>query len=111
MIKTGIDMVYIPKMQDLMKNEAFVNKVFHKSEAKKFTPEHLAGVFAAKEAFFKAANSNIGWLDIEIKNERNGKPKLELSNIIKERLGNPITELSISHEKEYAFAQVIVFKK
>ena len=55
----GIDLVYIPRMKKLAKNEAALKKVFHTGELKPFTPEHHARVFAAKEAFFKAMDDDL----------------------------------------------------
>lgn len=105
--KLGIDIVYIPQFERLMKNKNFINKVFHKSEiSKTYNSEHLAGIFAAKEAFFKATNKiKPRWHDIEIKNKKNGKPELLLSSNLKKQINE--TDLSISHDKEYAIAAVI----
>lgn len=81
--KLGVDLVYIPRFEKLMQDKAFIEKVFLKSEISDCRPEHLAGLFAAKEAFFKAANK-IGvkpkWLEIEIKTQKKGSPILIMSN-------------------------------
>ncbi len=111
MIKAGLDIVYIPKIRRLMQNKNFIRKVFHKSEIKNFTAEHLAGIFAVKEAFFKALGKKINWHLIEIKKEKSGKPKINFSNEIKKNLKNTSIEISISHEKDYAIALVFIFGK
>lgn len=66
--KIGIDIVYIPRFKALMQNKSFINKVFHASEIQDYRPEHLAGIFAAKEAFFKSLDKKtLDWLAVEIK--------------------------------------------
>jgi len=106
-IKTGIDIVYIPKFEKLMENEGFIKKVFHASECSNYNAEHLAGIFAAKEAFFKAVNKKPQWLKIEVKNKKTGKPILlakELKGKIKD------IDISISHDKDYAIATVCLIE-
>lgn len=103
MLKSGIDLVYIPKLSGLLQDKHFLKKVFHENERNPCTPEHLAGIFAAKEAFFKALNQNPKWLNIEIKKE-NGAPYLEYSKEYEIKSSS----ISISHEKDYAVAQVIL---
>ena len=104
-MKLGTDIVHIPRFEKLMENEGFIKKVFHNSECKNYTREHLAGIFAAKEAFFKAANRKMDWLDIEIKNDSSGKPIITLSNELKEV---EVVDVSISHDRDYALAAVLV---
>ncbi|MEA3476390.1 MAG: holo-ACP synthase [Candidatus Cloacimonadota bacterium] len=77
----------------------------------------FAGRFAAKEAFFKAIGTGLrnglGWKDVEIVNDKLGKPGLILKNksnrvIKKGKIANIL--LSISHSKHYATAVVILEK-
>lgn len=98
----GTDIVYIPKLKKLMENERFMKKVFHKSEYKDYKAEHLAGIFAAKEAFFKAINKKPDWLKVEIKKQKTHKP------ILINELKAEIIDVSISHDKDYAIATVLV---
>lgn len=104
-IRTGIDLVHIPRFSKLIKNEDFLNSVFHKSELQNFSPEHLSGIFAAKEAFFKAMPNDPHWLDIEIVNE-SGKPEIKLYNGFCKAINQ--VDLSISHDKDYATASVFL---
>ncbi len=107
-LKTGIDIVYIPKIEKIIENKA-VNKIFSKKELKIINAEHLAGIFALKEAFFKALSIKPKWLAVEVTNKRNGEPKI---NISKELNVNPIdVSYSISHENEYAIANVNILTK
>jgi holo-[acyl-carrier protein] synthase len=108
--KLGIDITHIQRFERLMQNKSFIKKVFHRSEiSKKYNSEHLAGIFAAKEAFFKAVNKkqkiNPKWHDVEVKNGKNGKPELLISKNLQKYINE--TDVSISHDKDYAIAAVI----
>jgi len=76
--------------------------------------QSLAGFFAAKEAFFKATQVWSGWHDIWVEHEDNGKPYFvsEKAKAKMLELGlDPETcniQLTISHEKEFAVAVVVV---
>lgn len=77
--------------------------------------EYLAGRWAAKEALAKALGCGFGskcsWLDIEITNDPAGKPQMILSGVTRatfEALGGRKVHLSISHEKNYATAMVVL---
>lgn len=68
--------------------------------------EFLAGRFAAKEAFVKAAGTGISkdynWHDIIVANEESGKPIINVKGV------NDRLHISISHSEMYAVAQVII---
>lgn len=109
-IKTGIDIVYTPRIEKIIENKSALNKIFSKKELKIINPEHLAGIFALKEAFFKALNQKPKWLSIEITNKKNGAPKINLSDELK--IKNLIDiSYSISHDNEYAIANVVILTK
>jgi len=127
-LKTGIDLVHIPRINKLIENKPALKKIFHKSELQNPKAEHLAGIFALKEAFFKALKQRPKWLSIEITNKPNGAPKIKLSNEIKILLDskNPKglensknfqrkdlidIDYSISHDNEYAIASVTILTK
>jgi len=108
--QTGIDIVYIPRIEKIIEKKATLNKIFSKKELKIINPQHLAGLFALKEAFFKALKTKPKWLAIEITNKSNGEPKINISNEIK--IKNLIDiSYSISHDNEYAIANVIILTK
>ncbi len=108
-IKTGIDIVYIPRIEKIIENSSLLNKIFSKKELKILNKEHLAGIFALKEAFFKALKTKPKWLAIEVTNKPNGEPKLNISNEIRLKLKNLIDmSYSISHDNEYAIANVTI---
>ena len=105
-IKIGIDIVEIKRFEKFIENKEFLEKVFHPSELKDSSLEHLAGIFAAKEAFFKALKVFPNWLAVEVINKKSGEPKIN-TNIS----GIADIDLSISHEKSYAIANVVLVKK
>lgn len=95
----GIDLVYIPEFQKQLASggPAFLDRTFRISEMKNRHPEHLAGLWAAKEAVVKAADrAPDQWTDIVISHDRSGKPQA--------RVGGQIFEISIAHHGDYAVA-------
>lgn len=106
-IETGIDIVYIPRMNRLLQNKEFLKRTFHERELQPLTAEHLAGTFAAKEAFFKALQEKPRWLEIEVK-KGGTAPEIVLSPALQKRIVS--VSVSISHDKEYAVAQVVVMQ-
>ena len=124
---TGIDIVdnYRVKKLLLNKKSSFENKVFTNYEIayckkKSNISNCYSKRFAAKEAFVKALGTgfrkNINFKDIEVVNNHYGKPYL----LINKRVINKIKTtfkvkkfnilLSISDEKKYAIASVIISK-
>ncbi len=100
----GIDIVYLPEFEKKLKNLS-MDKVFLSNElSQNKSSESLAGIFAAKEAFFKAIGSKMSWLDVWIEKTKEGKPFIK-SVLIKE---NQKTEVSISHAGDYVIAVVII---
>lgn len=114
MIKgVGIDIIEIARVEQLInRTEKFADRILTIEEKEKYETlsgrrkiEFLAGRFSAKEAFSKAMGTGIGqnlsFLDIEIKQDENGKPYIS-------RPFKAGVHLSISHSKEYAVSQVII---
>lgn len=103
MYKIGVDIVHIPRMKKSIESNAFRKKVFTENEILYCkTAESYAGIFAAKEAYFKAMGTGVKFplTDIEILHDENGKPYLS---------GIQDSDLSISHDGEYAVATVILW--
>ncbi len=106
----GVDIIEIGRVRDAIKRQGqpFLDKLFTKKEQEycntySESERHYAGRFAAKEAIVKALGTGFGkeanWLGIEILNDENGKPSVNLLD------GKQVTMLiSISHCKEYAVA-------
>ena len=103
MVAVGIDLVHVPKIEKLLRSEEAARKVFHPSELKDNMPEHLAGVFAAKEAYFKALKQKPDWLSVEVITKESGEPEIKAAA---KNVAKPI--LSISHDGEYAVAVVVI---
>lgn len=79
--------------------------------------QHYAARFAAKEAFSKALGTGLvgfALTDVFVVKNDEGKPSLGLKNkaleIFKKHCGNAQIFLSLSHEKEYATAFVVIEK-
>lgn len=118
-IKTGIDIIEIDRVKKSIENtENFRERVYTKKEIeyceskKSQKYQHYAARFAAKEAVFKAISEclenkyQISLKDIEIINDSNGRPYVNLINIDTIKLEN--IDLSISHCKKYAVANVVI---
>lgn len=100
----GIDIVYLPEFEKKLKNLS-MDKVFLPFElSQNKTNESLAGIFAAKEAFFKAIGEKKNWLDVWVEKTKSGKPRL-YSTLIK---NNQKAEVSISHAEDYAISIVMI---
>ena len=72
--------------------------------------------FAAKEAFSKALGTGICFdlRDVFVKKNADGKPELyfseKLKKLLEEKCGECRIFVSLSHEKEYAVANVVIEK-
>jgi holo-[acyl-carrier protein] synthase len=125
-IGNGVDIVNNLRIKNSIKNKEFINRVFTLNEinnSKKLTNKinYFAKRFAAKEAFVKALGegfrNNINFNDIEITNDNKGKPIINVSNNIKKFLKKKFKSskyqifLSLSDEKKYSIAYVIINKK
>lgn len=104
-ILCGVDIVYIPRVEKILHNDIVLKKFFHQAELGNFQPEHLAGVIAAKEAFFKALGIVPKFLDIEISYNKSGKPRLTVSSMFQKFRSY---DVSISHDKDYAISFVVL---
>lgn len=124
-ILSGIDIVNNKRIKKLIeRSPETIKEMFSQIEIdycnKKKYPEQSFGVrFAVKEALIKATNSDILEFElnqIETINTENRKPILKINN---EKLNNRIRKLldkddfkiniSLSHEKEYSIAQIIIY--
>lgn len=112
---TGIDIVQVDRIERLIKDDGFINKVYTESEKlyleeRKYNCQTAAGLFAAKEAVSKALGTGIRGFnitDIEILRDNLGKPYVILHNKALDIKNNNFIKnisISISHEKQYAVA-------
>ncbi len=121
---TGVDIVEVFRMRDAIDKwgDNFLKKIFTEREigysnSKRFSCQHFAARFAAKEAVVKAFGEPkkfpIKWTEIEVLNDDEGKPMIKFHNDAlrlknKKKIDRVI--LSISHSKNYAIANVILLK-
>ena len=76
--------------------------------------QHYAARFAAKEAFSKALGTGLVFdlKEVFITNNSEGKPILNVNgkaaDILKDKYGKCTLHVSLSHEKEYAIAFVVI---
>ena len=127
-ISNGIDITDIRRIKKTIDkyNFRFKKKCFHpgeisKSEKRLKSVESYAKRYAAKEACSKALGTGLArgiyWKDIEVTNNKYGKPKIKLHNralkFLKELLKSKdySIEVSLSDEKNYAIANVIIYGK
>jgi len=116
----GIDIVHVKKVEIGLLDDEFRHKVFTAAELEiveqyKSQAEHLAGKFAAKEAFMKAISAGIRqevWFSqIEVLNDESGRPQVYVSGEAEKRLNEIKAEtihVSISHSGGVALAVVIL---
>ena len=117
-IDTGRIENIIKKYGEKFKNRCFTKNEIIRSENRFNTANSYAKRYAAKEACSKALGTGLArgifWKDIEVVNDKYGKPFIKLHNNALKRI-NKITkkdyniEVSLSDEKNYAIANVIIF--
>ena len=125
-IGNGVDIIKNSRINNSLKIKGFLNRIFTEKEIQqgrklKNKINFYAKRFAAKEAFVKAIGtgfrSDISFIDIEIKNYKNGKPYISLSkklnNFLKKKfkIQRYKVFLSLSDEKDYSIAFVVIDKK
>ena len=125
-IGIGVDIVNNSRLKKLVKSKKFIQRVFTYNEQKKSIKlknkiNYFSKRFAAKEAFSKATgfgiSRNLHFKNIEIKNNKKGKPSIILnkSTVIylnkKFNVKSFKTNLSLSDEKKYSIAYVVIEKK
>jgi holo-[acyl-carrier protein] synthase len=109
-IRTGIDIVNIPRFKKSYINggKSFSRLIFSEEESKDSRIEHLAGIFALKEALIKCSVINVGEMRmIEVKNDISGKPFVV---ILEDTTNNNklSMDVSITHDGDYAVAVAVV---
>lgn len=114
----GTDIIECERIDSMVRRHGdhFVRRVFTESEiqycsGRKISDQHFSGRWAAKEAILKALGTGwiagIAWTDVEVVNERGGRPTVQLHGgaaRIAEEKGIQRIEVSISHCKSYATA-------
>ena len=121
----GVDIIDNKRFRKLIKDNKFINRIFSKKEIsaskKKLNKiNFFSNRFAAKESFAKALGTGfrnkLNFKDIEILNDKLGKPFYLINNKIKQiikkniKIVNFELFLSISDEKDYSVAFTIIQK-
>ena len=122
----GIDIIDIKRIRRVIdkygnkfKKRCFSISEIERSEKKLNSVESYAKRYAAKEACAKALGTGLArgvfWKDIEVANNQYGKPFIKLHGKAKEifknmnKTANTQIEVSLSDEKKYAIANVIIY--
>ena len=123
---TGVDIVKNSRIKESLKNKNFISRIYTNSEISfskkvKNKTSYYAKRFAAKEAFAKALGTgfrnDLNFKDISITNNKVGKPTFVINEKLKKIIKNQFNTtsfnffLSISDEKKYSVAFVILQKK
>ena len=118
-VNVGNDIIEVERIKESIENlgNKFLNRVFTEKEIEYCESKNImkyqlyAARFAAKEAVFKAISKllenkfEIGWKDVEILNDINGRPYV---NILSKNIETVDIDISISHIKDYAISTAIV---
>ena len=122
----GVDIIQNKRLKNLIFNKTFLSRTFSKNEikiSKKISSKtnYFSKRFAAKEAFAKSIGTgfrdNLNFKDIEILNDKKGKPfylkSKKIDTIVKKKfkIKNYNLFLSISDEKDYSIAFTIIQTK
>ena len=122
----GVDIIQNSRIKKLIRNKKFIFRVFSKNEINeskktKNKANFFAKRFAAKEAFVKSIGlgfrKGINLKDICVHKDKLGKPKIVLNSKVKKVLSKKFSSnrfkifLSLSDEKDYSIAYVILNKK
>ena len=119
----GVDIIHNKRFKLLSKKKIFIKRIYGKNEIKlseniKNKLNYFAKRFAAKESLSKALGTgfrkNLNYKDIEILNNKLGKPYYYVSPKIQKMINNRFKVkkfnlfLSISDEKDYSVAFTIL---
>ncbi len=115
MLRVGTDIVAIDRIEKSINRfgDKFLRRFLTEEEIKLATKiDSFAGFWASKEAISKALGCGIGkelsFLDIQIYKDTKGSPHFILSKKAKKRFQIKESSLSISHDKNFAIAVVVL---
>lgn len=117
----GVDIIEIERIRAAVERRQFVKRVFTDNEqvycdsrgAQRYAS--YAARFAGKEAVLKALGTGLSggeWREVEILPDKLGRPTVKLSGYFKElaeQKGVLDIHISLTHAREYAAAQVIIW--
>jgi holo-[acyl-carrier protein] synthase len=119
-LRVGLDAVLVDRLRRLVEGHEdrqatlFTRRELDYCRGKRRCYEHMAARFAAKEAVLKAFGTGISqrmrWTDVEVVNERSGRPRVQLDGAVAafaERHGLRDLDVSLSHTSDLAMAQAV----
>ncbi len=112
----GTDIVAVARIVRMLDRHGkrFLERCFRPGEILSHSPDSVAGRWSAKEAFLKALGTDvrgIPYRDMEVVRSAHGPVKLNLHGRAREvmaAVGGKRIHLTISHEREFAVATVII---
>lgn len=122
-IGIGCDILSVARVERALNRfgKRFLERVFTQYERTyraSLTAAYYAARFAAKEAFMKAIGlglaQGLSWQDITVVKLQNGQPGIRVNGVAAQRLealstyGQPHVHVTLSHERDYATAFVVV---
>jgi holo-[acyl-carrier protein] synthase len=119
-VRVGVDVVGVERLARLVRDDEsrqttlFTAREIEYCRGKRRRFEHLAARFAAKEAVLKAFGTGISqrmrWTDVEVVNERSGRPRIILDGAVAayaERHGLRDLDVSLTHTEDIALAHAV----
>lgn len=122
-MRCGTDIVNVDRIRksieelgERFKKRVYTDEEINYCESRRMCKyESYAARFAAKEAVYKAISPELGqdgvFTEVEVLNHENGKPYIVLHGDLKKCLGEKRIDVSLSHEKEFAVAMVVIEEK
>jgi len=117
-VRVGIDLVSVEQVKESIADHGrrYLRRVYTEQELveSRSEPRRLAARFAAKEATMKAlgrGDEGFGWRAIAVAGGTGGQPQIELTGSVAElaqRRGIQSIAVSLTHEREYAAAVVVI---
>ena len=119
-MRCGTDIVNVSRVKKSIEElgEKFIKRIYTDEEInycesrRMCKYESYAARFAAKEAVYKAISPKLSeegiFTEVEILNKETGKPYVVVHGGLKNLLGDKKIEVSLSHEKEFAIAVVVI---
>ena len=117
----GTDIADVRRFAKWVENPDLIERFFNRREIKtsgsrQKLQEHYASRFAVKEAFSKALGTGVSGFelaDVYVGHNEEGKPELCLerraASLVEMRCGKTVRiSVSLSHEKEYTVAFVVI---
>ena len=120
----GTEIVECPRIGRMVEHhgELFLRRVYTEREigfcqSRRHAIEHFAGLWAAKEAIFRALGTygsrQLAWTEVEVRSARIGRPRVLVAGnakVVARRLGVADILVSISHCRTYATAYAMAVK-